>query len=105
MKILLILIFALFTIGCQRDKISDLGVGYNKTLILPPNNILPKPGSNDPDSSKDMSSSENNIVISIIDRTEENIIDENIIEKIDNVSGYKTDENFFQWLFKGKSKR
>lgn len=105
MKILLILIFTFFTIGCQRDKISDLGVGYNKTLILPPNNILPKPGSNDLDSSKDISSSENNIVISIIDRTEENIIDENIIEKIDNVSGYKTDENFFQWLFKGKSKR
>ena len=52
MKILLILIFAFFTIGCQRDKISDLGVGYNKTLILPPNNILPKPGSNNPDGSK-----------------------------------------------------
>ncbi len=34
-----------------------------------------------------------------------NIVDENIIDKIDDESGYKTDENFFQWLFKGKSKR
>ena len=28
-----------------------------------------------------------------------------LYSQIDEESGYKTDENFFQWLFKGKSKR
>jgi hypothetical protein len=49
--------------------------------------------------------SNNTIVKSIIDQTDAAQAKESIIEKIDNESGYKTDENFFQWLFKGKSKR
>ena len=42
--------FILFTllsllIGCQREKANEVGVGYNKSLIIPPTNDLPAPGS------------------------------------------------------------
>ena len=45
------------------------------------------------------------LVDSILAQTEADQANSSIIDQIDQESGYKTDENFFQWLFKGKSKR
>ncbi len=105
MKKLILLILFVLTIGCQRDKKNELGVNYNKSLIIPPTNDLPDPDIQNQELSSDNSKNVNSIVKSILDQTESTKVNQNIIEKIDNNSGYKTDENFFQWLFKGKSKR
>ena len=105
MKKLVLLILLVLTIGCQRDKKNELGVNYNKSLIIPPTNDLPDPDIQNQELSSDNSKNVNSIVKSILDQTESTKVNQNIIEKIDNNSGYKTDENFFQWLFKGKSKR
>ena len=103
MKKLLILSLVLLSIGCQREKANEVGVGYNKSLIIPPTNDLPEPGSSQETTQSDQSS--NPLVDSILTQTEANQAKPSIIDKIDQESGYKTDENFFQWLFKGKSKR
>ena len=105
MKKVVLLILLALTIGCQREKVNEVGVGYNKSLIIPPSNDLPEPGTQNKDETSIKSSIDNTIVKSIIDKTDAAQAKESIIEKIDNESGYKTDENFFQWLFKGKSKR
>ena len=104
MKIIPLILLLVLTLNCQREKVSEVGVTYNKTLIIPPSNDLPKPGSN-PDNSNYNEDNENLLVNSILEQTDANNADESIIDKIDEESGYKTDENFFQWLFKGKSKR
>ena len=90
-------------IGCQREKANEVGVGYNKSLIVPPTNDLPVPGSTQEVVESDKSS--NLLVDSILTQTEADQANPSIIDQIDEESGYKTDENFFQWLFKGKSKR
>jgi len=105
MKKLVLLILLVLTIGCQREKVNEVGVGYNKSLIVPNSNDLPEPGIQTQDTSNYKSKSVNPIVESILDQADSTKVNESIIEKIDNDSGYKTDENFFQWLFKGKSKR
>ena len=105
MKNLFLLIMLVLTIGCQREKLNEVGVGYNKSLIIPPSNDLPEPSLQTQETSNTKSKSINPIVTSIIDQTDSSQVSESIIEKIDKDSGYKTDENFFQWLFKGKSKR
>jgi uncharacterized protein YcfL len=99
--ILLTLLYLL--IGCQREKANEVGVGYNKSLIIPPTNDLPAPGSTQETTQIDQSS--NPLVDSILTKTEANQANPKIIDQIDQESGYKTDENFSQWLFKGKSKR
>ena len=105
MKKLFLLLLLVLTIGCQREKINEVGVSYNKSLIIPPSNDLPEPDIQTKEVSNGKSKSVNPIVKSIIDQTDSSQVSESIIEKIDNDSGYKTDENFFQWLFKGNSKR
>ena len=105
MKKLVLLILLVLTIGCQREKVNEVGVGYNKSLIVPTSNDLPKPGAQSHEVSTAKPKSNNPIVKSILDQSDSTQVNESIIEKIDNDSGYKTDENFFQWLFKGKSKR
>ena len=90
-------------IACQREKANEIGVGYNKSLIIPPTNDLPTPGSNQ--DVIESSQSSNPLVDSILAQTEADQANSSIIDQIDQESGYKTDENFFQWLFKGKSKR
>ena len=105
MKKLVLLLLLVLTIGCQREKINEVGVSYNKSLIIPPTNDLPDPNIQNEEVSHDKSKIVNPVVKSILDQTESTQVNESIIEKIDNDSGYKTDENFFQWLFKGKSKR
>ena len=102
-KTFLFLVLLSFLIGCQREKANEVGVGYNKSLIVPPTNNLPAPGSTEELVESNQSSSP--LVDSIIAQTEADQANASIIDQIDQDSGYKTDENFFQWLFKGKSKR
>ena len=105
MKNLFLLLLIISTFSCQREKMNEIGVGYNESLIIPPSNDLPVPGSVNNNKSSDIPSNEDSLVNSILDQTDAIQADDSIIDKIDNKSGYKTDENFFQWLFKGKSKR
>ena len=102
-KTLFLLTLLSLLIGCQREKANEVGVGYNKSLIVPPTNDLPAPGSSQEVVESNQSS--NPLVKSILTQTEANQANPSIIDQIDEESGYKTDENFFQWLFKGKSKR
>ena len=104
MKKLFTLILVLFAIGCQREKANEVGVGYNKSLIIPPSNDLPEPNSQTQGEETTNSLSDNSIVKSILDQTDATQVNESVIERIDNESGYKTDKNFFQWLFKDKIK-
>ena len=101
-KTLFLLTLLSLLIGCQREKANEVGVRYNKTLIVPPTNDLPAPGS-----TKELENNQSSspLVDSIITQTEADQANASIIDQIDQDSGYKTDENFFQWLFKGKSKR
>ena len=102
-KTLFLLTLLSLLIGCQREKANEVGVGYNKSLIVPPTNDLPAPGSTQEVVESNQSS--NPLVNSILTQTEADQANPSIIDQIDEESGYKTDENFFQWLFKGKSKR
>ena len=102
-KTLFVLTLLSLLIGCQREKANEIGVGYNKTLIIPPTNDLPAPGSTQEVVESNQSS--NPLVDTILTQTEADQANPSIIDQIDEESGYKTDENFFQWLFKGKSKR
>ena len=102
MKNNLIMLLALLAISCQREVKNELGLGYNKTLIVPPINDLPLPGSS---KNNNLKNNDNSIVNSILNQTQSKDVDPSIIDKIDGDSGYETDENLFQKLFKGKSKR
>lgn len=104
MKSIYIILLIIFTLSCQREERNQLGVGYNKTLIMPPTNDLPTPTSIKEDKSS-IKNSNNNVINSILDQSNMEEIDLLIIDKIDEESGYNSDENFFQWLFKGQSKR
>ena len=103
MKNILIILLAFFIISCQREIKNELGLGYNKNLIVPPVNDLPVPGSTK--KTNKPNKNDNAIVNSILNKTQAIDVDPAIIDKIDGNSGYKTDENLFQKLFKGKSKR
>ena len=102
MKNNLIMLLALLAISCQREVKNELGLGYNKTLIVPPISDLPLPGSS---KNNNLKNNDNSIVNSILNQTQSKDVDPSIIDKIDGDSGYETDENLFQKLFKGKSKR
>ena len=104
MKSIYIILLIIFTLSCQREERNQLGVGYNKTLIIPPTNDLPTPTSMKEDKST-IKNSNNNVINSILDQSNIEEIDPLIADKIDEESGYNSDENFFQWLFKGQSKR
>jgi hypothetical protein len=103
MKSIYILLLVIVTVSCQREAKNDLGLGYNKTLIIPPINDLPLPGSKEDNNI--LSKNNNAIIESILNQTQAKNVDTAIIDKIDADSGYDTDENLFQKLFKGKSKR
>ena len=104
MKSIYIILLIIFTLSCQREERNQLGVGYNKTLIIPPTNDLPTPTSIKEDKSS-IKNSNNNVINSIFEQANIENIDPLIADKIDEESGYNSDENFFQWLFKGQSKR
>ena len=104
MKSIFLILLLIVTLSCQRVERNELGVDYNKTLIIPPTNDLPKPKSKEVSNSNN-DSIDNNVINSIFEQSNIEGADPSIIDKIDEESGYKSDENFLQWLFKGQSKR
>ena len=104
MKSIFLILLLIVTLSCQREERNQLGVEYNKTLIIPPTNDLPKPKSKK-EYTSNKNITDNNVINSIFEQSNIKEADPSIINKIDEESGYNSDENFLQWLFKGKSKR
>ena len=104
------LILLVLLISCQREIRNEVGVGYNKELIIPPTNDLPQPNSSEENLSN-YEISNNPAIESILNQTQANQANPNIINEIDSGKELETDENdieskgnFFQRLFKGKKK-
>ena len=105
------LVLLVLLVSCQREIKNELGLGYNKQLIIPPTNDLPLPNSTD-ENITNFEISNNPVIESILNQTQANDANPNIIEKIDNgneiiIEENDTEEeegNFFQKLFKGKKK-
>ncbi len=104
------LVLLVFLISCQREIRNEVGVGYNKELIIPPTNDLPLPKSTGDNISNSQISS-NPVIDSILNETKANEANPNIIDEIDSGNELETDSsdiepkgNFFQRLFKGKKK-
>ena len=104
------LVLLVFLISCQREIRNEVGVGYNKELIIPPTNDLPLPNSTG-DSISNSQISSNPVIDSILNETKANEANPNIIDEIDSGNDLETDSrdiepkgNFFQRLFKGKKK-
>ena len=70
MKSIYIILLIIFTLSCQREERNQVGVGYNKTLIIPPTNDLPTPSSIK-DNKSNIKNSNNNVINSILDQPEE----------------------------------
>ena len=101
MKSVFFVLLIFLTISCQREIRNDLGVGYNQTLIIPPTNDLPKPNSST-DTYIDSVDSDNLVIKNILIQTDAINVNKNIIDQIDNATGYETDQLLFDRLFKGK---
>ena len=101
MKNVFLIFILLFVSSCQRDTRNDLGVGYNKELIIPPTINLPTPNSSS-DTNVGLEDSDNPVINSILNQTDAINANPNVIDEIDNDSGYETDELLFDRLFKGK---
>ena len=101
MKSVFLVLLIFLTISCQREIRNDLGVGYNQTLIIPPTNNLPEPSSST-DIYVDSANSDNQVINSILIQTDAINVNKNVIDQIDNESGYETDQTLFDRLFKGK---
>ena len=104
MKSIFLILLLIVTMSCQREERNKLGVEYNKTLIIPPTNDLPKPKSAK-ENNLNNKITDNKVINSIFEQSNIDEASPSIIDEIDEESGYKSDENFLQWLFKGKSKR
>jgi len=105
------LVLLVFLISCQREIRNEVGVGYNKELIIPPTNDLPLPNSTGDNISNSQISS-NPVIDSILNKTKANEANPNIIDEIESGNELETDEseiepkgNFFQRLFKGKKSK
>ena len=104
------LVLLMLLVSCQREIRNEVGVGYNKELIMPPTNDLPLPNSADENTTNTKIS--NPVIESILNQTNANEANPNIIEQIDNGNEIVIEENdteeeegnFFQRLFKGKKK-
>ena len=66
---------------------NEVGVGYNKTLIIPPSSDLPAPGTNDIIESNQTEETDNPLVNSILEQTEANSANNAIIAKVIAASG------------------
>ena len=105
------LVLLVFLVSCQREIRNEVGVGYNKELIIPPTNDLPQPNSTD-EKIMNSETSSNPVIESILNQTQADKVNPNIIDQIDNgndviIGESETEEkegNFFQRLFKGKKK-
>ena len=67
MKNILIILLAIFIISCQREVKNELGLGYNKTLIVPPISDLPLPGAKE--KNNNLNNNDNAIINSILNQT------------------------------------
>ena len=101
MRSIFLILIIFLVISCQRDTRNDLGLGYNKELIIPPTNNLPTPNSSS-DTNVVIGDSDNPVVKSILSQTDAINANPNVINEIDNESGYETDQLLFDRLFKGK---
>ena len=105
------LVLLVFLVSCQREIRNEVGVGYNKELIIPPTNDLPQPNSTN-ENNVSSKTTNNSVIDSILNQTQADEVDPNIIDQIDNGNDIIIDEsdteekegNFFQRLFKGKKK-
>ena len=114
-NIILILTISMLAIGCQRGKLNELSVDFNKSLIIPPTNDLPAPGSKTIREEKKINTlvagennesiSNDNLVSNILTKTNSDKVSNDIRDQIDYDTGYKIEEGFFSWLLKGKSER
>ena len=105
----------MLAIGCQRGKLNELSVDFNKSLIIPPTNDLPAPGSKSIREENKIntlvvgenneSTSNDNLVNNILTKTNSDKVSNDIRDQIDYDTGYKSEEGFFSWLLKGKSER
>ncbi len=102
MKNIILVLLIIFITSCQREVRNNLNVGYNKTLIIPPTNDLPEPNSINV-VNKEFIGSDNQIIDSILSETDAINANPNIIDQIDNESGYETDQTLFERLFKSKN--
>ena len=102
MKNIILVLLIIFITSCQREVRNNLNVGYNKTLIIPPINDLPEPNSSVV-VDKVFVDSDNPIIDSILSKTDALNANANIIDQIDNESGYETDQTLFDRLFKSKN--
>ena len=102
MKNIILVLLIIFITSCQREVRNNLNVGYNKTLIIPPTNDLPEPNSINL-VNKEFIGSDNQIIDSILSETDAINANPNIIDQIDNESGYETDQTLFERLFKSKN--
>ena len=105
------LIFIVLLVSCQRETKNELGLGYNKQLIIPPTNDLPQPNSSDENLSN-YEISNNPLIESILNQTQANEANPSIIDESDSGNELETDESeiepkgsFFQRLFKGKKSK
>ena len=105
------LVLLVLLVSCQREIRNEVGVGYNKELIIPPTNDLPQPNSAN-ENNVSSETSNNPVIDSILNQTQADDANPNIIDQIDNGKEIIIDEsdtekeegNFFQRLFKGKKK-
>ena len=114
-NIILILTISLLAIGCQRGKLNELSVDFNKSLIIPPTNDLPAPGSKITREENKINTlvvgennesiSNDNLVSNILTKANSDKVSNDIRDQIDYDTGYKSEEGFFSWLLKGKSER
>jgi hypothetical protein len=99
MKSVFLVLLIFLTISCQREIRNYLG--DNQTLIIPPTNDLPEPNSST-DTHIDTLDSDNLVIKNILIQTDAINVNKNIIDQIDNATGYETDQLLFDRLFKGK---
>ncbi|MGY9017011.1 MAG: hypothetical protein ACKVGX_02515 [Alphaproteobacteria bacterium] len=114
-KLILIIGLVILVTGCQRGKLNELSVDFNKSLIIPPIYDLPAPGSDNLEDenalntlvlgSNNQTSSNEDLVSGILSKTTTSDTNINIRDQIDYDMGYKSEEGFFSWLLKGKSMR
>lgn len=116
-KIIFIFSCILILTACQRQKLNELSVNFNESLIKPPSNVLVLPGStktalksnndlNNEFISKDVKLTNNsNLINQILQKTNSQNSVDSIRDIIDYNNGYKNEEGFFEWLLKPAHQR
>ena len=82
------LVLLVLLVSCQREIRNEVGVGYNKELIIPPTNDLPLPNSAD-ENTTNSEISNNPVIESILNQTNANEANPNIKYLQEYVEGYE----------------